>query len=108
MAKAGRPKKVATPEVAPTETKVTVKDGYYIPITQKTSYFNYDKGILFRYKSENGEDVVFIPEDSIPTGEFQDGEKGLLSVLNTASGSVVKHETKNFVRLNYTAQLVTL
>ena len=112
MAKAGRPKKIQpTAEVvaenATSETnEIVVKESNYISITKNLAYFPIGKGMWLRYESENGSDIVYIPDDIPPTGNFTNLIGASTSVLSVGSGSVVKEETKKGVSLKHVAQSI--
>lgn len=106
MAKAGRPKKIATPEVAPTETKVTVKDGFYTQVSPNLYYYNLGKGILLKYQIGGLHAIETIPDDIIPEDNFKQIAGSSTQVLNVPSGSVILESTLNAISLKYVAQTI--
>lgn len=105
MAKAGRPKKVVTPEVAPTETKVTVKDGFYTQVSPNLYYYNLGKGILLKYQIGGLHAIETIPDDIIPEDNFRSVGSST-SVLNVPSGSVILEVSENTLTLTHVAQSI--
>ena len=115
MAKAGRPKKIqptanlipsiATTATAITETKVSVKDGFYTQVSPHLFYYNLGRGILLKYQYKNLHAVVYIPDDIIPEDNFKIVGRHT-SVLNVPSGSVILETSLDAITLTHVAQLI--